>query len=60
MKEVGKFCFNTPLQYNEFKNKASDINNLLCLFRHVLPWLWSGQNLVIGVAVGAAEHQVTF
>ena len=60
MKEVGKLCFDTPFQYNESKNNASDIDNLVSLFRHFLPWLWSGQNLVIEVAVGAAELQVTF
>ena len=59
MKEVGKLCLNTPFQYNESKNKRSDIDNLLS-FRHFLQWLWSGQKLVIGVAVDAAELQVTF
>ena len=31
-------------QYNEFKIKASDIENLPCLFRRFLPWLWSGRS----------------
>ena len=60
MKEVGKLCFNTPFQYIESKSKASDIDNLLRLFRPFLPWFWSGQNMAIGVAVGATELQVAF